>query len=92
MTVLGGRDTHATTWHEITEGVDEGRVFAVNDVEIGDADTAFNLNSKCYEAGFAGFQELVQAIFGAGLNAGRQHAGLRETVERHAAFAHRWCK
>ncbi len=74
--ILGGRDTHATTWHEITEGVDEGRVFAVNDVEIGDADTAFNLNSKCYEAGFAGFQELVQAIFGAGLN------GTAQTGER----------
>ena len=51
---------HGVTWHEMTPAVDAGRIVRQATFAIGPAETAFSLNTKCYEAGLAIFKSIVQ--------------------------------
>ena len=53
---------HGVTWHEMTPAVDAGRIVRQATFAIGPAETAFSLNTKCYEAGLAIFESIVQDI------------------------------
>src|SRR5688572_2151795 len=53
---------HGVTWHEMTPAVDAGRIVRQATFAIGPAETAFSLNTKCYEAGLAIFRSIVQDI------------------------------
>ena len=53
---------HGVTWHEMTPAVDAGRIVRQATFAIGPAETAFSLNTKCYEAGLAIFKSIVQDI------------------------------
>lgn len=60
--LLDGVRSYGVTWHEMTETPDAGRIAASADVEISPFETAFSLNTKCYEAGLACFEEIVRRI------------------------------
>jgi natural product biosynthesis luciferase-like monooxygenase protein len=53
---------HGVTWHEMTAAVDAGRIVRQARFPISPDETAFSLNTKCYEAGLATFKSIVQDI------------------------------
>ena len=53
---------HGVTWHEMTPAVDAGGIVRQARFAIDPAETAFSLNTKCYEAGLATFRSIVQDI------------------------------
>jgi len=60
--IMHGETRHGITWHEMTDSVDSGRILKQRVVEITTDETAFSLNTKCYEAGIESFDELVRDI------------------------------
>jgi methionyl-tRNA formyltransferase len=72
---------HGVTWHEMTPAVDAGRIVRQTRFEIADGETAFSLNTKCYEAGLATFKSIVQDI-GRGDISLTQQAGHRSYFGR----------
>ena len=65
--ILEGAQSHAVTWHAMTDRVDGGGTLAVRPVVIRDGDSAFSLNAACYEAGLAAFRDLIDDIKSGGL-------------------------
>lgn len=63
--LLAGEAQHGITWHVMTDAVDRGDILVERRFAITPDDTALTLNTKCYEAGIDGFEELI-----AGLGAG----------------------
>jgi len=57
--LLNGETEYAVSWHYMTAGIDEGDVLLQKPVEIGPADTALSLNTKCFQAGIESFGELL---------------------------------
>src|SRR5438552_7517628 len=53
---------HAVSWHEIGDLVDGGRILKQQSVSIAKDETAYSLNTKCFEAGIQSFAGLVQEI------------------------------
>ncbi|MEM9462734.1 MAG: amino acid adenylation domain-containing protein [Myxococcota bacterium] len=60
--LLHGEREHGISWHEITPGIDEGRLLTQVRVPITDDDTAFTLNTKCLEAAAQAFDRVLDAI------------------------------
>ena len=60
--LINQESTHAVTWHLMEEGVDEGDVLVRQSVDIAPDETAFTLNTKCFEAGLESFRVLVRAL------------------------------
>lgn len=60
--ILEGEANHGVTWHALTARVDEGEIYAQRMVEIGSDETALTLNTRCFEAGIATFEEMLFAI------------------------------
>lgn len=60
--VIEQRSQHGVTWHQMTDGVDEGDILSRRLFSISLEDTAFTVNTKCYEAGFASFGNLVKRL------------------------------
>lgn len=60
--IMEGEAGHGVTWHALTARVDEGEIFAQRMVEIGPDETALTLNTRCFEAGIATFEEMLTAI------------------------------
>ncbi|NPC57303.1 MupA/Atu3671 family FMN-dependent luciferase-like monooxygenase [Caenimonas soli] len=60
--LLAQEKEHGVTWHEMTPAVDAGRIVRQAKFAIDAAETAFSLNTKCYEAGLATFKSIVHDI------------------------------
>ncbi len=60
--ILEGRDSHAITWHTMTDKVDGGDILAQIEFPVDPSDTALALNAKCFEAGLEAFRGLVAAL------------------------------
>ncbi|MGB7318942.1 MAG: MupA/Atu3671 family FMN-dependent luciferase-like monooxygenase [Planktotalea sp.] len=60
--LLKGEKLHGITWHLIEGGVDEGRIIAREGFDIRASDTAFTLNTRCFEAGVQSFARVLDAI------------------------------
>ncbi|MCB5204661.1 LLM class flavin-dependent oxidoreductase [Neorhizobium sp. T786] len=60
--ILEGHRVHGVTWHAMTDEIDAGDIYAQASFEIAEDETAFTLNSKCFEAGLGSFADLVTAI------------------------------
>src|SRR5437773_76866 len=54
--------SHAVSWHEISDLVDGGRILKQQSVPIANDETAYSLNTKCFEAGMQSFAELVGSL------------------------------
>lgn len=62
--IMEGEASHGVTWHALTAGVDEGDIYSQRIIEISPDETALTLNTKCFEAGIATFEEMLSAIEG----------------------------
>jgi natural product biosynthesis luciferase-like monooxygenase protein len=60
--LIAGDTTYGVTWHALVEGIDEGGIYTQSFFDIGDDETAFSLNTKCFEAGISSFNELMEKI------------------------------
>lgn len=60
--ILNGESKHGITWHQISELVDAGDILEQVEVDLGPNDSAFTLNTKCFEAGILGFRRLLAAL------------------------------
>ncbi|MCA9310056.1 MAG: AMP-binding protein, partial [Phycisphaerales bacterium] len=57
--LMAGETQHAVSWHVMTDRVDFGDVLAQEPFAITEADSAFTLNAKAYEAALASFRRLA---------------------------------
>jgi natural product biosynthesis luciferase-like monooxygenase protein len=60
--LLAGETAHGIRWHRMTAEIDAGRVLVARDFAIDADETAFSLNAKCFEAGLAGFDAVLDAL------------------------------
>lgn len=60
--LLNGEVQHGVTWHMIEGGVDEGRILAQEIFDIRPTDTAFTLNTRCFEAGVQSFATVLDML------------------------------
>ncbi len=60
--LANGDTDYGITWHQMSGDADTGAILVQRPVTIGPDDTAFSLNAQCYEAGLAGFHELLAGL------------------------------
>jgi amino acid adenylation domain-containing protein len=60
--LLQGEREHGVSWHEMSAGIDEGRLLVQAKVAISEQDTAFTLNTKCFDAAVQSFDDLLDAL------------------------------
>jgi natural product biosynthesis luciferase-like monooxygenase protein len=60
--ILEGETTFGVTWHEITEGADEGKIYSQTHFDINPDEISLTLNTKCLAAGVETFAKLVDDI------------------------------
>lgn len=60
--LINGETQHGITWHMMEGGVDEGDILAQRLFDIGEEETAFSLNSKCYAAAMDSFGEVLDQL------------------------------
>ncbi|WP_299423469.1 MupA/Atu3671 family FMN-dependent luciferase-like monooxygenase [uncultured Shimia sp.] len=53
---------HGITWHKMEVGADTGEIVAQRMFDIGQADTALTLNTKCYAAAIESFPDVMRAL------------------------------
>ena len=81
--ILGAEKNYGVTWHAITSSLDEGDIYAQSFFDIEADDTSLTLNTKCFEAGIATFQELLARIESDALVGQPQNLAQRTYYERH---------
>ncbi|WP_129310692.1 polyketide synthase [Streptomyces sp. L2] len=57
--IAAGSDTHGVTWHDLEGDLDAGDVLVQRPVAVLPDDTAFSLNTRCFEASVDSFAELA---------------------------------
>ncbi|HBB30918.1 MAG TPA: hypothetical protein DDZ80_13165 [Cyanobacteria bacterium UBA8803] len=60
--ILHDEKNHGITWHQMTNLVDGGDIFKQIAIKIDPDETAFTLNSKCYEAAIHSFTQLIDEL------------------------------
>ncbi len=79
------RPSHGITWHDLTAIVDGGRILAEERFAIGSDETAFVLNTRCFEAALRTFPTVLDQLEAGSLEsgvAGRPPDQLRHSTER----------
>lgn len=66
--LLNAEKTHGVSWHQITHGIDDGDLLATEKVLIDPQETAFSLNTKCFQAGISSFDSLLDGLNKTALN------------------------
>ena len=57
-----GEVEHGITWHEVTSAIDAGRVLVQQRLAVSPQDTAFTLNTRCFDAAAQSFDHLLDAL------------------------------
>ena len=60
--LLAGDTGHGITWHEVTPAVDAGRILLQVPVPIEPGDTAFALNTRCFDTAVRSFDTLLDRL------------------------------
>ncbi len=60
--LMAGEKVHGITWHEMTALVDAGRIVRQTSFPVSSVDTAWSLNTRCYEAALSTFTAIVDDI------------------------------
>ncbi|MFI7122704.1 amino acid adenylation domain-containing protein [Amycolatopsis sp. NPDC049868] len=60
--ILNREKRHGVTWHVMTGESDTGDILKQRQVVIAETDTSYTLNTKCYEAAYTTFGELVDEL------------------------------
>lgn len=65
--ILNGEREYGITFHEMTPGVDEGRLLVQRRFPIDDDATSLTLNTACYAAAIEAFRELIDGLAAGGV-------------------------
>ncbi|MBX9703933.1 MAG: hypothetical protein K2X39_07240 [Silvanigrellaceae bacterium] len=60
--LLNEESYHGVTWHEMSSGIDAGRILKQEIFLLQGTETAFQLNLKCYEIAIKTFKELINEL------------------------------
>jgi natural product biosynthesis luciferase-like monooxygenase protein len=60
--LLHGEARHGVSWHRMAARADAGELLVQEHFDIAKGSTAFELNTRCYEAGLNGFERLLDAL------------------------------
>lgn len=60
--IMNHEHKHAISWHVMTNELDNGDILVSLPVPITDHETSLSLNTKCFDIGIQGFQELISNI------------------------------
>ena len=60
--LLNQENSHGVSWHQITAGIDDGDLLASAAIDIAPQETAFSLNTKCFQAGIESFESLLSQL------------------------------
>lgn len=60
--LLHGESRHGVSWHRMATRADAGELLVQEHFDIPAGSTAFELNTRCYEAGLNGFERLLEAL------------------------------
>jgi methionyl-tRNA formyltransferase len=80
--LMNRETTHGVTWHLMSKQVDAGDILKQRSVNIADNDTAFTLNTKCYDAAIHSFAELVDDL------ASGQVSPIKQNLEERTFFSY----
>ena len=61
--IINGEQEHAVTWHMMEARADVGPILKQRRFPIKPVDTAYTLNTKCFDVGVATFRELLASYF-----------------------------
>ena len=81
--ILSGETDYGITFHEMTEGADEGDIYVQRRFEIRPDDSSLTLNTRCYEAAIDAFDELLESMFADSLSGAPQNFEERTYFERY---------
>ena len=76
-----GERRYGITWHMISKGADEGDIVAQEMFDIAEDETALTLNTKCYSAGLAAFEKVLDGAMAGTL------AGTPQDLSARSYFA-----
>lgn len=82
--ILNGESEYGVTFHEMTAGVDEGRILAQRLFPISGEETSLSLNTTCYASAIEAFAELADQIGEDRLAPREQDLSQRSYFPRHA--------
>ncbi len=60
--LINGEMQHGISWHVIVNEIDAGDIVVSKQVPVYSGDTAFSLNTRCYEAAIAAFNAMILAF------------------------------
>jgi amino acid adenylation domain-containing protein len=60
--IIKGEKYHGITWHEMSQGIDTGKILKQVKIELDSSETALTLNTKCYQAAITSFQGLITEL------------------------------
>lgn len=86
--LLRGESRYGVTWHEMTSGIDAGRIAAETHFDVPAGETAAGLNARCFEAGAETFATLVGALGTGALSFVAQDVAPRTVFRRHQRPGH----
>ncbi|MEM9177966.1 MAG: formyltransferase family protein, partial [Myxococcota bacterium] len=81
--LLHGASEYGITFHEMTAGIDDGRILVQKRFPIADGETSLSLNTSCYAAAIEGFAELATQLETDALAPVEQDASGRSYFARH---------
>ena len=81
--LLHGARQYGVTWHEMTPDVDAGRIVKAAPFDVPPADTAAELNARCFEHGLQSFAALVDDITADRVTFTAQDISKRSLYKRH---------
>jgi natural product biosynthesis luciferase-like monooxygenase protein len=81
--ILSGESDYGITFHEMTEGADEGDIYVQRHFEIRPDDSSLTLNTRCYEEAIEAFGDLLEQLIGETLSPTPQNLEERTYFERY---------
>ena len=81
--ILNGESEYGVTFHEMTGGVDEGRILVQKRFALGGDETSLGINTSCYAAAIEGFEELIAQLASGTTSPTEQDLSQRSYFGRH---------
>ena len=60
--LLAGEERYGVTWHRVDAGIDSGDVLERESFDVASDETSLSLNTKCFEAGLASFERVMDRL------------------------------
>ena len=86
--IIKGEKQHGVSWHLMTPKADAGGILKQHIIDIGQNESALEINMKCYQAGIQSFAELIHDFVRGTADVQEQNLDLRSYFPRYKRLAH----